>query len=63
MSEPDVPKALEKNELSGTQVEDIAGGGLIDGQTLIDFSASLIQTYDNLVAFASHVIGRVAGEP
>lgn len=62
MSEPDVSKALEKNELSGTQVEGVAGGiNLCSADELRLLTAALKESYDNLVDFTSYVIERVAG--
>jgi hypothetical protein len=64
MNEPDITKTLEKNELDATQVGEVAGAGLnlCSADDLTAITASLIQSYENLVGFASHVIGRVAGE-
>jgi hypothetical protein len=48
-------------EIDVAQAQDAAGGG--DGCTLNDIvpiTQSLIQAYDNLVDFTSHVIERVA---
>ena len=62
MNEPDVSKIPVKNELDGTQVEDVAGGlEICSGKELRDLTAALKESYDNLVDFTSYVIERVAG--
>ncbi len=62
MSETQAAKILENNELNATQVQDIAGGGLCSAEEIVNITSSLIKSYENLVDFASHVMGRVAGE-
>lgn len=62
MSETSIPKSLEQGVLDEAQVQAVAGGDLCSGEDLVRLTASLIQTYENLVAFTSHVIGRVSGE-
>lgn len=62
MNEPVVSKIPVKNELDGAQVEEVAGGAdLCSPDTILAITASLTQSYENLVGFASHVIERVAG--
>lgn len=62
MSEPDLSKNLEKNQLDTSQAEEVAGGiDLCSGDQLRDLTAALKESYDNLVDFTSYVIERVAG--
>ena len=63
MNEPDSTKNPEPQELDEAQVEEVGGGG--DNCTPDQYLAatgSLTQAYENVVAFTSHVIGRIAGE-
>lgn len=63
MNEPDSTKNPDPQELDEAQVEEVGGGG--DGCTInqaLDSTGSLTQAYENVVAFTSHVIGRIAGE-
>ena len=62
MSEPEVAKNPDTPGLTDAQAESIAGGGLCSAEDLVNVTSSLIQAYENLVDFTSHVIGRVAGE-
>lgn len=61
MSEPDVAKALDPHVLNEAQAQNIAGG-FCSADELVNLTSSLIQAYENLVGFTSHVIGRIAGE-
>lgn len=63
MSEFDVSKSVGNSELNEAQVQEIAGGTMCSAADLTAITASLIEAYENLVGFTSHVIGRVAGEP
>ena len=61
MNEPDVTKNPEPQELDETQAQEVGGGG--DDCTItqaLDSTGSLIQAYENLVDFTSHVIERVS---
>ena len=60
MTEPQVLKIPAASELD-TKVTEAAAGGSCDSEQLVVLSQSLIQVYDNLVDFTSHVIERVAG--
>lgn len=63
MNEPDITKNPDTEELDEAQATEVGGGG--DSCTAQDYLAateSLTQAYENVVAFTSHVIGRVAGE-
>lgn len=62
MNEPDITKSPETQELDETQVEEVGGGGDCLPEQILAATGSLTQSYENVVAFASHVIGRVAGE-
>lgn len=62
MSDTNVSRITDKSELDPAQAGD-AGGGFCSGAEIAELTGSLIAAYDNLVDFASHVIGRVAGEP
>lgn len=62
MNQPDVSKIPDSNELDAAQVEAAAAGGECSAQDVVGITGSLIQAYDNLVDFTSHVIGRVAGD-
>ena len=62
MNETDTSKIPGGGELDAAQAEIAAGGGLCSGTELVSLTESLIQAYENLVDFTSHVIGRVAGE-
>lgn len=64
MNEPDVTKAPAKAELDPSLVEQVGGGGdWCSPSTLVELTAALKQSYENLVDFTSHVIDRVAGGP
>ena len=60
MTEPQVLKIPAASELDAKATE-AAAGGTCDGEQLVQLSQSLIEVYDNLVDFTSHVIERVAG--
>lgn len=59
MSEPEVAKTLETLGLSDAQAQTIGGGDLCSPSEVVGLTSSLIQAYENLVDFTSHVIGRV----
>lgn len=62
MNEPDTTKTTDELELDEAQVAEVGGGGdLCSGDELERLTASLKQSYENLVDFTSHVIERVAG--
>jgi hypothetical protein len=61
MSEQTVSKNEGSNTLDEAQVEGIAGGGCT-AANLESITASLKQSYENLVDFTSHVIQRVANK-
>jgi hypothetical protein len=61
MSEPEVSRNPDVRELTGTQVEEVAGGDLCSADQLRDLTAALKESYDNLVDFTSYVIERVIG--
>jgi hypothetical protein len=62
MNEPDTSKIPDSNELDAAQVEAAAAGGECSPEAVVGITESLIEAYENLVDFTSHVIGRVAGE-
>jgi len=62
MNEPDNTKNPKTQELDEAQVEEVGGGGDCLPEQILDATGSLTQAYENVVAFTSHVIGRVAGE-
>lgn len=63
MNEPDITKSPETQELDEAQATEVGGGGdLCSGPELERLTESFTQSYENLVAFTSHVIGRIAGE-
>lgn len=62
MNEPDITKKPDTQELDEAQVEEVGGGGDCTINQALDSTGSLTQAYENVVAFASHVIERVAGE-
>lgn len=62
MTDSNVSKIPVGNELEASQVEGAAGGALCSADEIVGITESLIQAYENLVGFTSHVIGRVAGE-
>lgn len=62
MNEPDITKNPDTQELDETQVEEVGGGGDCTPQDYLAATGSLTQAYENVVAFTSHVIERVAGE-
>lgn len=55
---PDSPKP-DDNALDPSQVEEVAGGSCT-AQQIVDMTNVLIQAYENVVDFTSHVIERVA---
>lgn len=57
MSEPNL---VPRPPLTREQLEKIGGGGCT-AEELVKVTEDLIQAYDNLVDFTSHVIERVAG--
>jgi len=59
MSEPDVANTPDTNGLSEAQAQSVAGGDMCSPEDLVGVTSSLIQAYENLVDFTSHVIGRV----
>ena len=59
MSEPEVAKTLETLGLSDAQAQTVAGGDMCSPDAIVGVTSSLIQAYENLVDFTSHVIGRV----
>jgi hypothetical protein len=62
MNEPDITKSPETQELDETQVEEVAGGGdNCAPEQYLAATGSLIQAYENVVDFTSHVIERVVG--
>ena len=61
MTEPQVLKIPAASELDAKATE-AAAGGSCTANDLVGITESLIEVYDNLVDFTSHVIGRVAGE-
>ena len=60
MSEPQVLKISAANELDAKATE-AAAGGSCTGSDVVGITESLIEAYDNLVDFTSHVIERVVG--
>lgn len=63
MTDSNVSKIPVGNELDTAQATDASGGfSLCDPQVLVQITQSLTQSYENLVDFTSHVIGRIAGE-
>lgn len=63
MTDSNVSKIPVGNELDAAQVEGAAAGGAdCTPESMLGITESLIQAYENLVGFTSHVIGRVAGE-
>lgn len=64
MSDTNVSRITDKSELDPAQAADVGGGlDLCSADSLVALTGSLTSAYENLVDFASHVIGRVAGEP
>ena len=61
MSEQQQPKIPGADELDAAAAESTAGG-TCDAGDIVELTRSLVEVYDNLVDFTSHVIGRVAGE-
>lgn len=59
MSEPEIAKTLDTLGLSDAQAQTIAGGDLCSPGEVLGLTGSLIQAYENLVDFTSHVIERV----
>ncbi len=60
----DIPARIDIPAIDTTAAESIAGGGdSCSLESLLRVTQDLTQAYENLVDFASHVIGRVAGEP
>ena len=63
MTDSNVSKIPVNNELDAAQAAEASGGfSLCDPQVLVQITQSLTQSYENLVDFTSHVIGRIAGE-
>ena len=60
MNQAEVTKFPATNEADTATVE-AAAGGECTGSDVVGITSSLIQAYDNLVDFTSHVIERVAG--
>lgn len=61
MNQAEVTKFPAPNEADTATVEAAAGGNGCDAESIVGLSQSLIEVYDNLVDFTSHVIERVAG--
>ena len=59
MSEPEVAKTLETLGLTDAQAQTIGGGDMCSPESIVGVTSSLIQAYENLVDFTSHVIERV----
>lgn len=62
MSDTNVSRITDKSELDPAQAAEATGGGCT-GSEIAEITSSLVEAYDNLVDFASHVMGRVLGEP
>lgn len=63
MTDSNVSKIPVSNELDAAQATEASGGfSLCSPDALVEITRSLTQSYENLVEFTSHVIGRVAGE-
>ena len=60
MNEPQVVRIPAASELDAKATE-AAAGGTCTGSEMVGITESLIQAYDNLVDFTSHVIERVVG--
>ncbi len=62
MNVPDTTKTPDALELDEAQVAEVGGGtDLCSADELQRLTASLKQSYENLVDFTSHVIERVSG--
>jgi hypothetical protein len=53
---------VKQAPLTAQEVE-LVGGGMCDANQILQLTKNLTAAYENLVAFASHIIGRVAGDP
>ena len=63
MTDSNVSKIPVNNELDAAQATEASGGSsFCSADDLLASTRSLTQSYENLVDFTSHVIGRVAGE-
>lgn len=63
MTDSNVSKIPVNNELDAAQATEAGGGiDLCNPEIFVQITQSLTQSYENLVDFASHVIGRIAGE-
>jgi len=61
MNNTDASKNAGPKELDTAQADDVAGGNLCSADEFKQLTASLKESYENLVDFTSHVIDRVAG--
>jgi hypothetical protein len=62
MNESEVSTPIDAKTLDEAQAGQVGGGlDLCSADELVRITASLTQSYENLVDFASHVIERVAG--
>jgi hypothetical protein len=61
MTEPKIPNTPQPSEIDAAQAADVGGGNWCSADELRQLTASLKQSYENLVDFASHVIERVSG--
>lgn len=63
MTDSNVSKIPVNNELDAAQATEASGGfSFCSADDLLAITRSLTQSYENLVDFTSHVIGRIAGE-
>jgi hypothetical protein len=61
MNPAEVTKLPAANEIDAATATATAGGDACSPDSIVALSQSLIEVYDNLVDFTSHVIERVAG--
>ena len=62
MNAPEAAKPAQATEIDAAQANEAVGGLSCSAAELEALTAALKQSYENLVDFTSHVIGRVAGE-